>query len=109
MGIRASGEDGLIDREGKEGNRNQDRPRGGQEVGMPSVLCVLRGQDLYSHSHTYSRQDREGCVQLVPTLGEEGTGEHRPRLGFQAVQVGTEGILSDKLMSGGDPRMKDSP
>lgn len=58
---------------------------------MTSALCALREQELYSHSHS---------VQLVLILGEEVTGVHRPRLGLQAVQVRTEGILSDKWMWG---------
>lgn len=62
---------------------------------MPSVLCVLRGPDLYSHSHTHSLQDLEGWEQLVPTVGEEGTGGHRPSLGLQAVQGESKGIFSD--------------
>lgn len=74
-------------------------PGGGQEAGVTSALCALREQELYSHSH--SLQDPEGSVQLVLTLGEEVTGVHRPRLGLQAVQVRTEGILSDKWMGGG--------
>lgn len=76
MGIRASGEDGLIDRERREGSRNQGRPWGGQEVAVTSALCVLREEELYSHSysHSHSLRDPEGCVQLVLTLGEEVTG-----------------------------------
>lgn len=76
-------------------------PGGGQEAGVTSALCALREQELYSHSHS---------VQLVLTLGEEVTGVHRPRLGLQAVQVRTEGILSDKWMWwGACPRVRNSP
>lgn len=86
-------------------------PGGGQEAGVTSALCALREQELYSHSHSHSHllQDPEGSVQLVLTLGEEVTGVHRPRLGLQAVQVRTEGILSDKWMGGACPRVRDSP
>lgn len=38
-GIRASGEDGLIDRERREGSRNQDRPRG--RPGGRGNLCTV--------------------------------------------------------------------
>lgn len=113
MGIRASGEDGLIDREGKEGNRNQDRPKGGQEVGVPSALCVLRGQELLQpQSHPLAVRPGGLCA-ACPHPGEEGTGGHRPRLGFQAVRVWTESILSDKWMwqvrGEGSSRVRDSP
>lgn len=83
-------------------------PGGGQEAGVTSALCALTEQELYSHSH--SLQDPEGSVQLVLPLGEEVTGVHRPRLGLQAVQVRTEGILSDKWMWwGACPRVRNSP
>lgn len=58
------------------------------------LYCVLRELELDRHSHTHSMQDPESCVQFVPSVGEEGTEGHKPRLELQTLQVETKGILS---------------
>lgn len=74
------------------------------------LYCVLRELELYRHSHTHSMQDPEGYVQLVPSVGEEGTEGHKPRFELQTLQVETKGILSDVWVYGfGVPRVRGNP
>lgn len=49
-------------------------------------------------------------MQLVPSVGEEGTEGHKPRLGLQSLQREIKGILSDEWVCGlGVPRVRGSP